>query len=244
MSLIFARRKSSGANSTVLPPLNEQVAGFAFGRRRIVQREPLPVFTRHPAGSPDAASSNSAAGVLTTTGPSRPAETSTRRCALAASGPQRPATMAITASTLPIDSPLVFANNHITRIMHTNRIRAGAIGLRQSGASVPTSLAPKPFAPLRLRALLYARLWRPGGRRSPPRPSAHGEAGGDPLTGLWSGNAHHRERYRLQASRMSFPRKRMVRSSRTSAPVRSSASTGSELRVVYSICNVTGPGTV
>ena len=50
--------------------------------------------------------------------------------------------------------------------------------------------------------------------------------------------------YSCHASRMSFPLNRTVRSSSTSAPVRDSASTGSELRVVYSTCSVTGPFTV
>src|SRR5262249_60117083 len=49
--------------------------------------------------------------------------------------------------------------------------------------------------------------------------------------------------YSCHASRMSFPLNRTVRSSSTSAPVRDSASTGSELRVVYSTCSVTGPFT-
>jgi hypothetical protein len=43
---------------------------------------------------------------------------------------------------------------------------------------------------------------------------------------------------------MFFPRKRMVRSSKTSAPKRICESIGSELRVVYSTCSVTGSETV
>src|SRR5262249_27537703 len=52
------------------------------------------------------------------------------------------------------------------------------------------------------------------------------------------------ERYSRHASRRSRPLNRIVRSSSTSAPVRSSESSGSEFRVVYSTWRVTGPLTV
>ena len=57
------------------------------------------------------------------------------------------------------------------------------------------------------------------------------------------GTVRQRESRRYEIT-FCLPRKRMVRSSVTSAPVRDSASIGRELRVVYSICRVIGPGTV